>query len=559
MPKKKAVRKGLPKRTPLGELQNINATIIEPLESMKKSESKAKATEETKLQSYIEQGDIVSPPYDPFELAILPEYSTVLGPLIETLEVNIDGFGHRFESVIDERQLASFGDDAEIIAAEIKKERRMLENFFNNCCLDDSLVSVRRKKRKDQESTGGAYLEIIRKKNLNDLDRFNLIPSYQMRLASLDKKSTEADMNIVEIDEDGFLSIQKRTVQKRFRRFVQISRAGQKLVWFKEFGDPRDLNCETGDYGTEEKPVPKDKKATEIAFFSIYSPRTPYGVPRYIGNLITIYGDRAADEINYTTLDNNNIPSLVIFCSNGQLTDGSIRRLRKFISLQGRKSRNYSRVLLLESLPTTDEGGAGSQAKLDMKPMVNEQMKDQLFQEYSKNNMAKLRGAFRVPPIFIGSADLYNKNTAETSRRLADEQIFSPERQEFDHWVNRKIMPELGAKYHRFVSNSPNVTDDSDLIQVLTAAEKTGGMTPRIAHMILADIFNKDLPAIDPDKLDPDIPFSIQLAEHAKNTAFMETGLMEPGSQITALKSIDEAEQFLNLKNMIQEELRKRA
>ena len=44
---------------------------------------------------------------------------------------------------------------------------------------------------------------------------------------------------------------------------------------FKEFGDPRTLNCRTGVY---EDSTLQDDRASSIIFFNIYCPYTPYGL-----------------------------------------------------------------------------------------------------------------------------------------------------------------------------------------------------------------------------------------------------------------------------------------
>ena len=125
-----------------------------------------------------------------------------------------------------------------------------------------------------------------------------------------------------------------------------------------------------------------------------------------------------------------------------------------------------------------------------------------------------------MPPIFVGATDGYTKATAETSRRLADEQIFGPERAEFDWEMNNVVLPRLGARYWLFESNTPNVTDNRELVSMLSVAERTGGITPRLSRKIITDVFPAaadGIPAIDPEKFDPDLPFSLTVAEKVKN------------------------------------------
>jgi capsid portal protein len=155
---------------------------------------------------------------------------------------------------------------------------------------------------------------------------------------------------------------------------------------------------------------------------------------------------------------------------------------------------------------------------------------------------------WRLPPIFVGRTDEYTRTTAESSRVLADEQIFAPERNSFDEFMNRIIFPEMGIIYHKYCSNSPNTTDNQQLVKILSGSEKTGGMTPIIAREILEDILSKELPPF-PKDFPADTPFSLTMAEAVKNKA----DATEPGQQVTALKvKYESAEQIADvIKNVV--------
>jgi len=308
--------------------------------------------------------------------------------------------------------------------------------------------------------------------------------------------------------------------------------------YFKEFGDPRVYDNETGEIvkdAAKLAKLPPDKRANELVHLKIYSPRSPYGLPRYVGAMLSIYGDRASEEINYITIQNNNIPSMALMVSNGQITQGSIDRISEFVESQIQGSDNYSKFLLLEAEPAEVEGEEPGQVKFEIKPLTQVQHKDALFQEYSAKNQDRVRRQFRLPPLLIGKADDYTRTTAETSRRLADEQIFAPERDEFDSLINRVIFPHMDVLYHKFKSNSPNTTDNTELVKILAGAEKTGGMTPRIARVMLEDILGIELPPF-PEDFPADRPFSETMAQAVKNLGQPS----EVGQSVTALKAIDQ-------------------
>ncbi len=519
----------------------IKATVIGVRKHLAQQEAepgRSKALGEDPFHALTESGRLITPPFDMLTLAMLPEHNTELNQCIEAMEINIEGFGHRFVPRVE------LSTAPESIQKEVREEKTHLENFFMYASLRNSFTCTRRRMRKDLETTGNGYLEVIRNVK-GKIQGLNHLPGYQMRLGKLEEKQIKVNVPILELQNDKSVKVSEIPTWERFRLFAQSRSlhlrrhhtitSGHGVRWFKEFGDPRVYDCDTGEEvkGDAAKTFPEDKRANEVIHFKMYSPRSPYGLPRFIGNLLSIFGDRASEEINYTTFTNNNIPSMLLLVSNGQLTQGTIDRIQDFVESQIQGSDNYSKFLIIEA-EGMEEGEDSSQVKVDAKPLVETQHKDALFQNYSANNQDKVRRAFRLPPILVGRSSDYTRTTAETSRKIADEQIFSPERTEFDEFINRRLFPDMGFIYHRFKSNSPNTTDNQELVKILGAGEKTGGMTPRIARMMLEDILGSELPDFA-EGFDPDQPFSLLMAEAVKNKA----DPTEPGQQVTALKTLD--------------------
>jgi len=518
-------------------MRKMNARVFSVQKSGKPG--KSQSIPQDPFHTLAAAGDVIEPPFDMLTLAMLPEHSGEMTQCVDTMKVNIDGFGHRFVSRIKKQVDGKEAPDDVKLA--VRKENVKLTNFFQYCTRE-SFVEFRKKLRADKETTGNAYFEIIRDET-GEIQSFVHLPSYQIRLGRLDDNYQLVDRKILELQLDG--SVKAKTIKehRRFRKFVQSkvvynrslsTVGGYKMSWFKEFGDPRDYDVKTG--GRVKKSHPQEGKANEVVHLSIYSPRTPYGLPRYIGNLLSIFGDRAAEEINYTTFKNNNIPSMAIMVSNGQLTQGSVDRINDFVESQIQGSDNYSKFLLIEAEELMEGEESGSNVKVEIKPLTEQQHKDALFQEYSAKNQDRIRRVWRLPPIFVGKADDYTRTTAEASRVLADEQVFAPERLNWDDFMNRILFPEMGMIYHCYKSNSPNTTDNQQLVRILGGAEKTGGMTPDIAREILEDILSKELPPIS-GEFPSDVPFSLTMAEAVKNQA----DASEPGQQVTALKAVVDA------------------
>lgn len=488
---------------------------------------------EDPFRSMISDGILISPPFDMMALSLLKEQNSELGQCIEAMVTNVDGFGYRFVPRVKKLTLLSKEQ-----LEEMRCERVYLENFFAYVAGFESFTNMRSKMREDQEETGNSWVEILR--NNGTIAGFNHIPAYQMRLSVKEKEPTLVELPVFEMQEDGTLEIVNRRMFYNFRLHVQAISGGATNVngvtwrWFKSFGDPKHYNNETGKQLTDEEAakLPESKLANEVLHGMIYAQRTPYGIPRYIGNLLSILGDRASEEVNYKTLKSNNIPSLAIMVSNGQLTQGTIDRINSFVESQISGSDNYSKFLLMEAETDSMTGEDAGTVKIEIKPLTKDQHTDELFQNYSKNNQKKIRRAFRLPPVLIGDATEYSRSIADTSRRVADEQVFAPLRDEFDSVINRLIFPDMGIKYHQFKSNTPNVTDTTEIIRALGMTEKTGALTPRIARDVLEVVFSKDLPEFSKE-FDADVPFSMTMAEAVKNKA----DPTEPGQQVTALKT----------------------
>ncbi|KKN42117.1 hypothetical protein LCGC14_0716490 [marine sediment metagenome] len=375
---------------------------------------RSKSTTEDPFDALASDGRIIEPPFDMLALAMLPERSTELLPVIEAMEINIEGFGHRLVPRVDLDKLDNGGGEAsKEMRAAVNKEKTKLTNFFAYASLRDSFIAQRRKLRRDLESTGNAYWEVI-ESAAGVIHQLVHLPSYQMRLGVLDAEQVKVPVPILELQEDGSVKVKEVESWERFRPFVQ-SRAIQRqnlqfsgdhrTRWFKEFGDPRTYDNRTGMEvkGGDITKLPEVHRANAIIHFKLYSPRAPYGLPRFIGNLLSIFGDRAAEEINFTTFQNNNVPSMMLLVSNGQLTDDSLDRIKEhFEGLQS--SDNRSTLLLIEGegVELVDGGEDGGQIKIEAIPMVDSQHNDALFQAYSKNNQEKIRRAFRMPPILVG-------------------------------------------------------------------------------------------------------------------------------------------------------------
>lgn len=508
----------------LGENQYVAKVI--PIRVKKDARGVSRSLPEDPFINMYNEGGIIEPPYDLFTLAVMPEVSSELGPAIDAMTVNIAKMGHRIVPRDSNQRREEVPED------NIRTELAKVKNFFSNAILEptESFTTFRSNLRIDLESTGNAYYEVLRNVITDEPAGLTHLPSWQMRLRKEDEEMTDHEVLRSVQGADGSWSIQSFPYNKRFRRFVQIRDSEATKVYFKEWGDPRPINKETGEVFTEEElrsaEFTESMLATEVVHLRLYSSRSPYGLPRWIGNLFTVFGNRAAEVINYTTFRSNNIPAMMLMATNVQLTESSIERIQKFVEERIQGDDNYSTILLIEGEPVTEGMRDPGTMKLELKELTHVQHTDALFVNYMERNDDKIRRSFRLPPIFMGRAEDYTRATADSSRKVGEEQVFRPARNEDDDVWNQTIVPSLGTPNVLFRSNTPDITDNYELTQLLAVAEQSGGLSPEISRLITEDVLGRELPPISED-IPGDIPFSMTMLREQIKGDIASAGVTE--------------------------------
>ena len=478
----------------------------------------------------------VAPPYDPETLCLLLENSNSLRQNIDAYVTNIDAFGHRFEPVIDldaddanqrianaiyierlklkedprrrdepaVRALEPTPTPEEVAARKrevaelMRMERSRLENFFEYCCVDSSFVTLRRRTRLDIELLGNGYWEVLRN-GANEIVQFVYVPGFTVRLLPLDPDLVEIDHKVKISD----LTLDTVKVRSRFRRYVQVFEV--ETVFFKEFGDPRIMSRKSGRiYAAVEDLAaadPNDAPATEILHFRVHNPRSAYGVPRWIGNLLAVLGSRQAEEVNFLYFENKSVPPLALLVSGGRLSAQSIPRIEDFIENHIRGKRNFHKILILEA--EASGGGSGiehtGRMKIELRPLTGAQHQDALFQSYDERNIDKVGSAFRLPRLLRGESKDFNRATAESALRFAEDQVFQPERDEFDFLMNRKVLADMGLRFWRFRSQTPVTRDPERMTEMVERLVRVGVLTPEEGRLLAGDIFNREFRKIGDD------------------------------------------------------------
>ena len=465
--------------------------------------------------------DAVEPPYDPAMLCRILEHSNSLRQCVDAYATNIDSFGFRLEPTINFDAENANHEVARCLTLEsaaagnplppppngrlvtkkrrelealAEAERAQLETFFESCCFDHSFVELRRRTRQDIEVTGNAYWEVLRNA-AGRVARLVHVPAHTVRLLPLDAQPVEV-MEKARVSPVGYEVL---PVQRRLRRYVQ--RQGLKPVFFKAFGDPRVVGRVTGnayaDLDAQRRLRPDDVPASEMVHFAIHSPHSPYGVPRWVGSLLSVLGSRQMEEVNFLYFTNKSVPPLALLVSGGKLSEASVPRVQNFIEENLKGKNNFHKILILEA-----ESGSSTDStktKIELKPLTNAQQQDALFQNYDERNIDKVGASFRLPRILRGESKDFNRAVADAQLRFCEDQVFQPERAEFDFFINHRLLPDMGIRMWRFKSQSPITRDPERLTDSIERLVRVGVLTPEEGRVLAADVFNREFRNIGDD------------------------------------------------------------
>ncbi|WP_430742668.1 phage portal protein [Bacillus atrophaeus] len=423
--------------------------------------------------------NMIEPPYNLKELKMIAEYSTMLQQCVDAYRTNILGFGFdlKYSKDINSDEV----DSAEKTAAD--KEWQQLEEFIKYLHFDESAETLLGFCLEDREKTGNGYIEVIRN-GKNQPAGIEYMAAEYVRVCKL-SDPIEVVFNYFE---SGQLKKMKR--QKRFRKYAQM--IDGRVIYFKEYGDPRTLNLETGEY---DENTPFEKQAHEVVHFKIGS--GAYGKPRWIGHIVNLYGARKAEELNFMYFKQGRHIPAAITIENGMLSKDSYKQLQDYMNgLEG--VENAHKFLLLEA-----EGIAKGKnihgdeeivpVKVDIKSLAEILQEDALFLEYDQKSRDKIRSAFRLPPIYTGEAQDYNRATADTARKITEEQVFQPERKILTSRLNALFLNDLEIHKVELQLKGPDFQDPLEIAKVLTPFITAGAVSPNDLRDLAGRVLGKTL------------------------------------------------------------------
>ncbi len=403
--------------------------------------------------------------------------STILPQCICAYKKNIAGFGLGVRYIEDEEETDEKANEF-IRATELidllGTEKATKEVF-------EDLIDSR-------ETYGIGYLEIIR--NLKEeVSQINFINDTETV-----KKSVVGNEIV---DYEYFYKGRKLSRKKRFRKYRQ--QKGGLTRYYKEFGDPRIMNVNTGEYIEKSASLNINQHANEILEFTVGTEE--YGTVRWIGQVLGIDGSRKAEELNNRYFVEGRHTPLAIIVRGGTLSENSYSKLQEYMNdIKGEKGQHAFLVLELEengeAKTAFDEG---QKPDVELKDLASVLQQDELFQNYMENNRRKVQSSFRLPDLYVGYTTDFNRATAQTAMEVTEEQVFQPERESLEWIINNKLLNGYSFKHVEIYFKKPEISNPDDVAKILNIAERAGGLTPNKAKQIGLNAIGEESEEYDGD------------------------------------------------------------
>ena len=375
--------------------------------------------------------DVITPPYNLYELANFYDTSFANHAAIDAKVANIVGLGYSFE--VTDRTMLSFEGKEQSATDKARKriERMKLEmrDWLENLNDDDSFTKTMEKVYTDVESTGNGYIEVGRTVN-GDIGYIGHIPSTTIRIRRL---------------RDGYMQI-----------------IGQKVVYFRNFG------------ASNPNPVTADPRPNEIIHIKEYSPlNTYYGIPDIIAALPSLVGDQLASQYNIDYFENKAVPRYVVTLKGAKLSNEAEDKMFRFLQT-GLKAQSH-RTLYIPLPGDTDQ----NKVEFKMEPIENG-IQDGSFKEYRKQNRDDILVAHQVPISKLGGTDSAAIAASIAQDRTFKEQVSRPAQGHLNKVISKIIKEKTDILELKF--NELTLTDEITQSQILERYVKTQVMMPNEAR-----------------------------------------------------------------------------
>lgn len=419
----------------------------------------------------VSASDWISHPVDMRGLKALVDNSTILPQCIRAYKSNIAGFGINVK----------YSEDYDEETQEMKNEWDHLTEIITLLNMDMQTKEVFENVVRDRETYGIAYCEVIR-----NMEGAPVELQFIVDTPSIDMTYPLEPYLDIQYFYKGKSILRK----KKFRKFRQ--NVAGKTVYFKEFGDPRIMDKRNGKYlGDGDEPIDKDDEANEIIEFRIGS--MPYGEVRWIGQVLTVDGNRRAEVLNNNYFRKGRHTPLMIMVQGGTLSDKAWDKLQSYMNdIEGESGQHSFLVLETDTMDTTTAFQDQQKPTVEIKDLAGILQNDELFQGYQENGRKKVQSAFLLPDLYVGYTSDFNRATSQTAMEVTEKQVFQPERESLAWVLNNRLLNEYNFRYVKLEFDEPDITNPDDIQKILNITERAGGLTPNIAKEYTYKVIGKD-------------------------------------------------------------------
>ena len=386
--------------------------------------------------------DIITPPYDVYQLAGYYDTSFANHAAIDAKVENIVGLGYDFvTSAQTLLKLENTDDKAAVDRANkrINRAKVQLRDWLESLNADESFTEVLEKVYTDISATGNGYIEIGRTIN-GEIGYMGHIPTTTVRVRRL---------------HDGFVQI-----------------IANKVVYFRNFG------------AKNPNPITQDPRPNEIIHIKEYSPlNTFYGVPDIIAAMPSLIGDAFASQYNVDYFQNKAVPRYIVTLKGAQLSSEAEDKLFRFLQTN-LKSQNH-RTLYIPLPGDTDQ----NKVDFKMEPIENG-VQEGSFNQYRRQVRDDILVAHQVPLTKLGGGDSSNIAAALAQDRTFKEQVARPAQRNLEKIINKVIREKTDVLEFKF--NELTLTDELAQSQMLEKYVRMQIMTPNEARDILNLPHRKD-------------------------------------------------------------------
>lgn len=475
----------------------------------------------------------ITPPIELYGLSSMVDHSTILPQCIRAYKDNIAGFGISLR----------YREDNEEETAEMKEEWNRADQIVSLLNIDQDTKEVFKHVIEERETFGISYLEVIR-----DLAG-EVVQIEFVKDTPTVTKTTPLDPPM---DTEYFYRGQIIKRKKRFCKYKQEKNG--KVVYFREFGDPRVMDIRTGEYAKDGEVIDISNQSNELLEFAIGA--SDYGKVRWIGQALNVDGSRRAENLNNNYFKNGRHTPLAVVVSGGTLSEESYTRLQQYLDdIKGEAGQHSFLLLEVQDSDNKASFEEDKQPKVELKDLASVLQKDELFQTYLDNSRRKVQSAFRLPDLYVGYTTDFNRATAQTAMEVTEKQVFQPERESLAWIINNKLLNGYAFKHVEVFFEKPDITNPDDLFKMLTVSNNAGGLTPNKAKQIAYESMGWD-GCEDYEGEWGDVPLAVAARLATQNTANSPEVMQQLTDQIKKAARSGESDEVVAVMKQVRDLLK---